>query len=350
MDVKEMYRDIKAASYDRASNPLFSAILISWCLINHDIVLVIFSGESFYEKKSFIDYYYSGFCGYTGGIFKVLAFIVFNFVLPIFSGMAYLYAMPVISSHVASYHERKKTELINKKRENQGLQLVTIEEKKEMDSLLVQYQADLKSAGEDKAELKSQLDKKHESMVVIVANKDRDIDKYKRDSLGNSDIYNAVSVEGMLKLVGSSTEGCRSMEEIYHEVDAVKNSPFAKSLLRANIISCFGEGAFNQTAGKALKIHYYEAPVAPSPGVPSEWMVYLSSLSYDQFKFFMNYYSGPDHDSYPRIIPEKGHETVSELVRKGMLSYDDSAMNAALLTKKGKIFLGKFSEISHHFG
>lgn len=45
---------IKAQLYERATSPLLGAFLLSWCLINYKVILIIFSSLGAPEKITYI--------------------------------------------------------------------------------------------------------------------------------------------------------------------------------------------------------------------------------------------------------------------------------------------------------
>jgi hypothetical protein len=47
---------IKAQLYERVTSPLLGSFLISWCLINYKLILILFSSLSAPEKITYIEF------------------------------------------------------------------------------------------------------------------------------------------------------------------------------------------------------------------------------------------------------------------------------------------------------
>jgi hypothetical protein len=55
MDFSELSTTVKAALYERISNPVFGCFILSWLIVNYRILFVLFSSTPYADKFSYID-------------------------------------------------------------------------------------------------------------------------------------------------------------------------------------------------------------------------------------------------------------------------------------------------------
>lgn len=85
---------IKATLYDRVSSPLSSSFLVSWCLWNYKILIVLFSSMKPYDKYNEIDILISNY-GFSNSLFEPLGYWFSNgFLYPLLSAVIYLFIYP----------------------------------------------------------------------------------------------------------------------------------------------------------------------------------------------------------------------------------------------------------------
>ncbi len=108
--MEELLKEIKAGIFDRLGNPLVFAFLISWATINHDVLLVLFSDESFLVKKQFLDQHYSVF---RSSECLILNAALLNFLFPILLAGGYLLLFTALSRPLVTCNARQKVKLAN---------------------------------------------------------------------------------------------------------------------------------------------------------------------------------------------------------------------------------------------
>jgi len=83
--MNELVKSFKANLYDKVSSPLFGAFIISWCVWNWRLILIIFSDIPVYEKLSYID---------TEIYSDIKIFICYLIAYPLVSSIAFLVFYP----------------------------------------------------------------------------------------------------------------------------------------------------------------------------------------------------------------------------------------------------------------
>lgn len=113
---------IKAQLYDRIVSPLSGALIISWCLWNHKVLLVVFSSEIIQYKLNFIDTFYSlPFTSYfwtpdspvsnalVNGLFgPIFTTFIYIFIYPAFAVPVYMFSLWIqkIYERAKNYHQQ----------------------------------------------------------------------------------------------------------------------------------------------------------------------------------------------------------------------------------------------------
>lgn len=101
---EQFSNSIKATLYDRISSPLSSSFLVSWCLWNYKILIVLFSSIKPYDKYNQIEILISTTIFKTP-FYEPLGYWLSNgIVFPALSALAYIYLYPVPSKIIYEHH------------------------------------------------------------------------------------------------------------------------------------------------------------------------------------------------------------------------------------------------------
>ncbi len=79
--IPDLYKDIKIQLYERATSPLLGSFVISWCLWNYKLLLVMFSTGTATNKIAYIngvlypDYWSIGFIGFLAPLLTTAFFL-----------------------------------------------------------------------------------------------------------------------------------------------------------------------------------------------------------------------------------------------------------------------------------
>ncbi|MFV0597022.1 hypothetical protein [Shewanella sp.] len=112
---EQFTNSIKATLYDRVSSPLSSSFIISWCLWNYKILIVLFSSMKPYEKYNTIDILVST-TAFKTTFFEPLGFWLANgFLFPLISAVIYIYVYPYPAKYVYKYWLGKQNKLKEEK-------------------------------------------------------------------------------------------------------------------------------------------------------------------------------------------------------------------------------------------
>jgi predicted transcriptional regulator len=109
--ISDLYKDIKIQLYERATSPLLGSFVISWCLWNYKLLLVIVSSGNALEKIAYIngvlypDYQSFGLYGILGPLLTTLFFI-------------YLYPIPARYVFKYTREQQAKTKVIQQQIED----------------------------------------------------------------------------------------------------------------------------------------------------------------------------------------------------------------------------------------
>lgn len=125
---EQFTNSVKATLYDRVSSPLSSSFLVSWCLWNYKIIIVLFSSMQPYQKYSSIDIFIST-SYFSTPYFEAVGYILSNgFVFPLISALAYIYLYPIPSRIIYEYHIKQQLKLKNAKNKIEDLEVLTIDD------------------------------------------------------------------------------------------------------------------------------------------------------------------------------------------------------------------------------
>ncbi|WP_133180544.1 hypothetical protein [Shewanella decolorationis] len=154
--LEQISNSIKATLYDRVSSPLSSSFIISWCLWNYKILIVLFSSMKPYEKYNAIDILVSTTVLQTS-FYEPLGYWLTNGVaFPFLSALAYIYIYPIPAKIVYRHHLEVQGDLKRKRNEIENNEVLTLD-----DSLILRQEI----LGKDKY------------YVEVINSKNKDIEK-----------------------------------------------------------------------------------------------------------------------------------------------------------------------------
>lgn len=134
--VDEFWTSIKAYLYDRASSPLLGALIVGLIVWNLKIVMLFFSSTSYAVKVWEIDHFYAQpfFMFKTFGIeeWALSNYICCVYLMPMATALFYIYVFPLFSHTVFKHSYNRQIALNNLRKELQGSELLTQEEKTEV--------------------------------------------------------------------------------------------------------------------------------------------------------------------------------------------------------------------------
>lgn len=100
--IKELLGAVRAHIQERAASPLTGAFVVSWCIWNFKLLLVVLGDGSYREKISFIE---TGL--YGGSDQGILRGIVF----PLLTALAYIFVYPAYAKRVMEHHKTQQNEI-----------------------------------------------------------------------------------------------------------------------------------------------------------------------------------------------------------------------------------------------
>lgn len=114
----EAWKSIRDSLLSRAVNPLSGALIVSWAVWNHRLLLTLFLGDHRLPFRfAYIDeVLYPGWS----------EIILFNVVAPLVSALAYIYLLPWPSRKVLKFSLERKKDMLNDAKTIQGLQLMSL--------------------------------------------------------------------------------------------------------------------------------------------------------------------------------------------------------------------------------
>ncbi|CCN33408.1 hypothetical protein VIBNISO65_970036 [Vibrio nigripulchritudo SO65] len=130
--LEDTITSIKAYLYDKTSSPLLGAMAISLFVWNFKIVMLFFSNISYAAKVWEMDMYYSTSFFSIEALSWLSNYWMCIYVLPVLSSIFYIYVFPWFSHKVFEHSYNKQIALNNKKKELQGSEVITVEDKAEL--------------------------------------------------------------------------------------------------------------------------------------------------------------------------------------------------------------------------
>lgn len=138
--IDEIYQSIRAQLYERAVSPLMGSFLVSWCLWNYKIILVILSGLTIQEKLSFID---------TIHFSNWVLIATYGLLYPLATSVAYIIFYPHPAKYFFEYSSRRQKELSDLKKTIHEESLLSVADSRELNRKIFQleneYQKELDS-------------------------------------------------------------------------------------------------------------------------------------------------------------------------------------------------------------
>lgn len=121
--LSELVTSVHSTIRDRLFNPLSGSFILAWSLYNYEVLLFVFSGMDVYTKIASIELYLYP----EEGRFHWLSIIV-----PLCISLIYIFAYPFPARFVMLYSLRQKRISDQKRNEELGLQLLTVDESNEI--------------------------------------------------------------------------------------------------------------------------------------------------------------------------------------------------------------------------
>ncbi|MGR5138547.1 hypothetical protein [Vibrio jasicida] len=161
--IADVLTSIKAYLYDRTSSPLLGAFATSLALWNFKILMLFFSKTPYAVKVWEIDFFYSQpFFSSIDSLSWLTNYWMCLYLMPAVTSLFYIYVFPWFSHRVFEFSYNKQIALNNKKKEMQGSELISAEEKEELlskiEKLNVENRANVLKLREEITQLESQRD------------------------------------------------------------------------------------------------------------------------------------------------------------------------------------------------
>jgi chromosome segregation ATPase len=91
--MKEIQNSIKARLYDTTASPFLASLIISWILLNHEYIVILFSTTESLQLKHHNLYYYKLTNVAELYIYPLLMALFYTFIYPVFSRLLYSYTL-----------------------------------------------------------------------------------------------------------------------------------------------------------------------------------------------------------------------------------------------------------------
>lgn len=225
----ESIKTIKAQLYERASSPLFSVFIISWCLWNYRFIMVISSKSSISEKFIIID----------NEIFtSLLVKVEYCLLLPLLTTAFMLFVYPYPAKYVYKFWRNRQKELKDIRQKIEDETPLTIEEakaiRKEALKLELEYESELKKKNEDIKALKEIIAEKQKNGSEVVA----DMDKASEYTTSSDGMLDNSVIKKYLDIVASSRKPYISGLEVETGDGSIKTRYILDELVNMKLLSC----------------------------------------------------------------------------------------------------------------
>lgn len=100
--MNELIKSFKVYLYDRVSSPLFGAYIISFCLWNWRLVLIIFSEMPILEKIAFIE---------TVVFEDYIKLLLYGLIFPFMSAIFFLFVYPYPARFIFEFWRKQQRKL-----------------------------------------------------------------------------------------------------------------------------------------------------------------------------------------------------------------------------------------------
>ncbi|EMI7297886.1 TPA: hypothetical protein ACMDVJ_003872 [Vibrio parahaemolyticus] len=190
--IADVLTSIKAYLYDRTSSPLLGAFATSLALWNFKILMLFFSKTPYAVKVWEIDFFYSQPFFSIDSLSWLTNYWMCLYLMPAVTSLFYIYVFPWFSHRVFEFSYNKQIALNNKKKEMQGSELISAEEKEELlsqiEKLNVENRANVLKLREDITQLASQRD----SVIKEREDLKSENDKLRIEVDGLREMYNSL--------------------------------------------------------------------------------------------------------------------------------------------------------------
>lgn len=205
------FDSIKAILYERVNNPIVSGFATSWAIVNYKFFLIIFFGDSLSHRINEINILFSNESNFLG----IENFLFNGLIVPITITIFYIYILPAISSHAISYYYKSITNLKNKKLENEGHELLSVEKSRALRIKIKELEARNRVAAEEAAsdieahmlrikELEEKIASQEKTLLQIrevnAVPKDKNAKKVKLASLDKMDLDDELALDDEIDL------------------------------------------------------------------------------------------------------------------------------------------------------
>lgn len=216
---EQFTNSIKATLYDRVSSPLSSSFLVSWCLWNYKILIVLFSSMEPYQKYSAIDIFISTSL-FSTPFYEPLGYLMSNgFVYPLLSALAYIFIYPIPSKYIYKYHIKQLSLLKQARNTIEELEVLTVDE-----SLKIKRYA----LGQERGFIETIKIKDDE-----IAEKNKEI-----ESINSRLIDKDIKINELTGQVGSLSESVsKHVDEITRFHDEVANLTFENNNMKDELLA-----------------------------------------------------------------------------------------------------------------
>ena len=167
--ISEFYRTIKAHLYERTTSPLAGALIISWCLWNYSVFIILFSSLPPSEKinliqASLVDY-------------KISA------VGPLVTAAFFIFAYPFPARFVYWFTRKQQKILRDVRQKVEDEELLTKEEshnlRRELDNVQIEYEQEIERKTDEINRLKELLKARDENLKIAKLESDKKSDQIK---------------------------------------------------------------------------------------------------------------------------------------------------------------------------
>lgn len=158
--LSESVKTIKAQLYERATSPLISVFMISWCIWNYRLIMVVFSDSSVMEKFNLID----------NSLFNtLLACSTRGALYPLLTTAFMIFVYPYPAKFVYEFWRKRQKELKEIRQLIEDETPLTKEEakviRKDVIKLELEYETELKKKNDDIKRLKEIIEEANNNKV-----------------------------------------------------------------------------------------------------------------------------------------------------------------------------------------
>lgn len=138
--IANVMNSIKAKLYERNSSPLLGAFVLSWCIWNFRLLMVIFSEATIQDKLSlienkktaYIDYFVFDNCASWKILCDIHPYLTQGILLPLISAIAFIFVYPKPAKWIYSYWRTEQKNLREERQKIEDEELLSEEESREV--------------------------------------------------------------------------------------------------------------------------------------------------------------------------------------------------------------------------